>query len=248
MAKDGKLGKRKSLFFSKGNKRNATVQAFEDFCSLRSFVRFKMKGRDVGSALLMHKNQYRLVFGFSCRGIHDTLRPEQIPTVIERLESGLKELLSNGTMTIHLSSFASDEDRQSSLDKVIESAPSPELKLILMSEKKRAQELAANGTRRVKELVIYCTFTIGGDDKAGAEADLIEKALAKCVSFWEKFKGKGDALVIHRYEEILTKSFIEGYLRWEALLDIKMGLDIVPLSISDLWANIWHVFNVSSPP
>ncbi|MEM9817781.1 MAG: hypothetical protein AAF827_15440 [Cyanobacteria bacterium P01_D01_bin.6] len=249
MSKDGKLGKRKGFFFAKGEKKKVTFQAFEDFCALRSMVRFKFKGRDVGGALLAHKNQHRLVFGFSCRGIHDTLRPEQVTTVCGRLESGFKELLSSGNMTVHLSSFASDEDRQADLDTVIRSAPSPELKLIMMSEKKRAQELAANGTRRVKKLMIYVSFDIGGDSKAGAEADLIEKILARLVALWESFKGKGSDLVVQKYEEIFKTAFIDGYERWESLLDIKMGLDVVPLSIEDLWSNIWHVFNRSpSPP
>ena len=246
--RDGKLGKRKGIFFSRGEKKNVTLQAFEDFCALRSMVRFKVKGRDVGGALLMHKNQFRVVFGFSCKGIHDTLRPEQVPTVCERLESGVKELLSNGTMTVHLSSFASDEDRQADLDEVISNAPSAELQLIMMSEKKRARELAENGTRRVKKLTLYVSFTIGGDSKAGTESDIIEKSLAQLVSFWESFKGKGGDVVAHKYEEIFNAAFIDGYLRWESLLDIKMGLDVAPLSIEDLWSNIWHVFNVSAPP
>ncbi|MEO1295197.1 MAG: hypothetical protein AAFW75_05220 [Cyanobacteria bacterium J06636_16] len=247
-AKDGKLGKRKGLLFTKGEKKKVTFQAFEDFCALRSMVRFRLKGRDVGGAMLVHKNQYRLVFGFACKGIHDTLRPEQVPTVCGRLESGFKELLSNGSMTVHLSSFASDEDRQAELDSVIQSAPSPELQLILMSEKKRAQELAANGTRRVKKLTIYVSFNIGGDSKAGAEADLIEKTLAKLVAFWESFKGKGSDVVAQKYEEIFKTAFIDGYERWESLLDIKMGMEVVPLSIEDLWSNIWHVFNRTAPP
>ena len=247
-AKRGKLGKRKGFFFANGEKKKVAFQAFEDFCALRSMVHFKLKGRDVGGALLAHKNQYRVVFGFSCQGIHDTLRPEQVSTVCGRLESGFKELLSNGSMTVHLSSFASDEDRQAELDSVIRSAPSPELQLIMMSEKKRAQELAASGTRRVKKLNIYVSFNIGGDSKAGVEADLIEKALAQLVAFWEKFKGKGSDLVVQKYEEIFKTAFIDGYERWESLLDIKMGLDVTPLSTKELWSNIWHVFNVSAPP
>lgn len=248
MPKDGKLGKRKSFLFAKGQQKRVALKAFEDFCALRSLVRFKMKGRDVGGALLAQKKQFRLVFGFSCKGIHDTLRDEQVATVCNRLDSGLKELLRNGEMTVHLKSIASDVDRQLALDEVIQAAPSSELQLIMMSEKRRAQELARGGARRVKTLTIYVSFTIGGDEKAGIESDLIEKILAKILTFWEGFKGKGSDVVFRRYEEILKTAFIDGYMRWESLLNIKLGLDVVPLSIEELWANIWHVFNCSEPP
>lgn len=246
----GKLGKRsiKSLKSSKGGSAKTTLKAFEDFCSLRTFVRFKMKGRSVGAALLSHKNSYRLVFGFTCRGLHDTLRSEQIFPTVERLESGLKELPRNGTMTVQLSSFATDRDRQTELDELIASAPSAEIKLILLSEKKRAQDLANQGVRKVKTMTIYCTYTIGGDDRAGAEADPIEKALASLVSFWEGFKGKGQNVILRRFEEMFSSAFEEGYMRWESLLAIKMGLEISPMSADDLWGKTWDIFNTTLPP
>ncbi|WOD37165.1 hypothetical protein [Nodosilinea sp. E11] len=246
----GKLGKRnvKSLKSSKGGPTKTTLKAFEDFCSLRTFVRFKMKGRSVGAALLSHKNSYRLVFGFTCRGLHDTLRSEQIFPTVERLESGLKELPRNGTMTVQLSSFATDRDRQTELDELIASAPSPEIKLILLSEKKRAQDLASQGVRKVKTMTIYCTYTIAGDDRAGAEADPIERALASLVSFWEGFKGKGKSVVMRQFEEMFNSAFEEGYMRWESLLAIKMGLEVSPMSAEDLWGKTWDIFNTSQPP
>ncbi|NEQ48220.1 MAG: hypothetical protein F6K00_33680 [Leptolyngbya sp. SIOISBB] len=206
-----------------------------------------MKGRDVGAALLTHKGVYRLVFGFSCKGIHDTLRPDQLMPTIEKLEAGLKELFSGSMLTFHLSSFADDSDRQSELDELIEKAPSDELKLILMSEKKRVKELAQGGIRRIKTLNIYCGITIGGDDPTDADADLIEKILAKLIGYWERFKGNGDQVEEGRFEEIFKNAF-ERYLTYESLLDVKMGLDISPLSSADLWANIYRVFNVFSPP
>jgi hypothetical protein len=248
MKRDAKLGKRKQVpLFTKGKQKSQTVQAFEDFCALRSFIQFQMKGRDVGAALLAQKGIYRLVFGFSCKGIHDTLRPEQVVPTVEKIESGLKELFSGSLLTFHLSSFADDADRQAELDEVIAKTPSPELKLIMMSEKKRVQELARSGVRRVKQLHIYCSVTIGGDDPTDVDSDVIEKILAKLLGSWERFKGNGELLEQSRFEEIFRNAF-ERYLIYESLLDVKMGLDVAPLAIEDLWKNVYRVFNVSTPP
>jgi hypothetical protein len=244
---DAKLGKRKVPLFTKGKQKSHTVQAFEDYCALRSFIRFQMKGRDVGAAFLSHKGIYRLVFGFSCKGIHDVLRPDQVAPTLEKLESGLKELFSGSCITFHLSSFADDSDRQAELDEVIASTPSQELKLILMSEKKRVKELAQSGVRRVKRLNIYCSVTIGGDDPTDVDSDMIEKMLAKLLGFWERFKGNGESLEQSRFEEIFRSAF-ERYLIYESLLDVKMGLDVAPLPIEDLWRNVYRVFNVSTAP
>ncbi|MEM6835480.1 MAG: hypothetical protein AAF609_01375 [Cyanobacteria bacterium P01_C01_bin.120] len=245
--KDAKLGKRQVPLFTKGKQKSHTVQAFEDYCALRGFIRFQMKGRDVGAALLTHKGLYRLVFGFSCQGLHDVLRSEQVLPTLEKLESGLKELFSGSMLTFHLSSFADDSDRQTELDQVISGAASPELKLIMMSEKKRVKELARSGVRRVKQLNIYCSVTIGGDDPTDVDSDLIEKILAKLLGFWERFKGNGDSLEQSRFEEIFRNAF-ERYLIYESLLNVKMGLDVAPLSIAALWRNVYRVFNVSAPP
>ncbi|MEM1307998.1 MAG: hypothetical protein AAGF98_00605 [Cyanobacteria bacterium P01_H01_bin.153] len=245
--KDAKLGKRQVSLVTKGQRKNQVVHAFEDYCALRGFVQFQMKGRDVGAALLSQKGLYRLVFGFTCKGIHDVLRPDQVLPTLEKLESGLKELFSGSSLTFHLSSFADDSDRQAELDQVIGKAVSSELKLIMMSEKKRVQELAQAGVRRVKQLNIYCSVTIGGDDPTDVDADLIEKILAKLLGYWERFKGNGDSVEQGRFEEIFRNAF-ERYLMYESLLDVKMGLDVAPLSIAALWRNVYRVFNVSAPP
>ncbi|WP_204141918.1 hypothetical protein [Halomicronema sp. CCY15110] len=247
MSKDRKLGKQKVKLFAKNRQKQQTVQAFEDFCALRGFVQFQTKGRDVGAALLSRRNAYRLVFGFSCQGIHDTLRPDQVLPTLEKVESGLKELFSGSMLTFHLTSFADDSDRQAELDELIANAPSQELKLILMSEKKRVKELAQSGVRRVKQLNIYCSVTIGGDDPTDADADVIEKMLAKLVTAWERFKGKGEQVERRRFEEMFRNVF-ERYLLYESLLDAKMGLDIKPLSTDALWRNIYRVFNVGNAP
>ena len=244
-----KLGKQKTTFVEGDKKKTVLQVAFEDFNYLAGFAHIEIKGRSVGAAILQRsKRRFCYVFGFSSYGIHDTLRPEQIPPVINNFESALKELLPGERMTVHLSSFAADVDRQSELDVLLNKAPSAELRLLLMSEKARTQELKRSGTRRVKKLQIYVTYTIEPNDQTNAESDWIEKSIAKCSSLWESFKGGGDAAVEEHYRLMLERSLSEGYMRWEQLLNIKMGLEIKPMSVNELWENLWHRLNSSKAP
>ena len=244
-----KLGKQRVTIIDDGKKQTVTQRAFEDFNTLAGFAQISLKGRNVGAALLQKsKNRFCFVFGFHTGGVHDTLRPEQISTTLRNFESALKELPTGERLTLHLSSFTSDADRQTELDQLIAKASSPELRLLLMSEKARAQALKDAGTRKPKRLLLYATYTIEPDQRVTVDADWIEKALAKGVEFWDLFKGKGDDLVQERYETMLQKAFIEGYLRWEQLLNIKMGLDVKPLSVDHLWEQIWQRFNFADAP
>ena len=245
-----KLGKKRITLLDRGQqKKTVTQSAFEDFNSLATFAQLDLKGRNVGTAILQKsKNRYQFVFGFSSSGIHDTLRSEQIKPTLNKLESALKELPSGGHLTLHLQSFREDGDRQAELDQLLMKASSPELRLLLMSEKTRAQELKASGIRKPKQLYLYTTYTIEPNQKTSNDADWIEKSLAKVVEFWEMFKGKGDEVAEQRLEDMLQRVLTEGYLRWEQLLNIKMGLDVKPMDVKQLWKQIWSRFNLSPAP
>lgn len=244
-----KVGKQRVTLIENNQKQSVTLSAFEDFNALAGLAQIELKGRKVGVQILQKGKRYCFVFGFVCKGVHDTLRPDQIPPTLRSFEAALKELPIGERMTVHLSSFTSDRDRQKQLDHLLNKAPSSELRLLLMSEKTRAQELKQSGTRKPKSLHIYVTYTIEPNQKVTADADWIEKALAKGVELWEIFKGQGDAIVQQHLETMLKRAFTEGYLRWEQLLNIKMGLDIKPMNVKQLWKQVWYRFNwIQAPP
>ncbi|HEY9645411.1 MAG TPA: hypothetical protein V6C88_03525 [Chroococcidiopsis sp.] len=244
-----KLGRQRTTVIERDRKVAIVQSAFEDFNPLSSLIDIELKGRNLGALLLQpSKSRFCFVFGFRASGIHDTLRLDQLLPTIASLESGLKELLPNERLTIHLSSFTGDSDRQADLDQLMSQAPSPELRLILMSEKVRAQELKQMGVRKPKTLALYVTYTIESDQKAAAASDWIEKTLARGMTLWETFKGDGEVLEVERYQEMITRAFSDGYLRWEQLLNIKMGLEVQPMSVEALWAILWHRFNQTLPP
>jgi hypothetical protein len=217
---------------------------FEDALHLSTMLRIALDGRDIGAYILTkgtQKDKFCFVFGFECRGIHTTLRKEQIDPIFNNIEAGLKDIPDGETMTLHMGSFSSDQQRQDELTDLIRRAPSRDIKYLLMAERARVQELTNAGIRKPKFLKIYVTYTI--EPSATQADDWIEKLLAKAEGWWWKFKGDIAEIENQRIESIITKAYQQGFCRWEQLLSNKMGLDIQPLTAEELWTNIWRRFN-----
>ncbi|WP_315789553.1 hypothetical protein [Fischerella sp. JS2] len=221
---------------------------FEDALHLATMLRISLEGRDIGAYTLTKGNQkdrFCFVFGFDCQGIHTTLRPEQINTILNNIEAGLKDIPEGERMTLHLGSFSSDKQRQKELASLVKKSPSPDIKYLLLSERARVQELTRSGIRKPKFLRIYVTYTIEPD--AANTDDWIEKLLAKGETWWLKFKGDLAEVENQRIETIITNAYKNGFCRWEQLLSNKMGLEIKPLNTEELWGEIWRRFNDTQP-
>ncbi|MFQ4145162.1 hypothetical protein [Chlorogloeopsis sp. ULAP02] len=221
---------------------------FEDALHLATMLRVSLNGRDVGAYILTkgtQKDRFCFVFGFDCRGIHTTLRPEQINTIFNNIEAGLKDIPNGERMTLHLGSFSSDRQRQKELAALVKNTGSPDIKYLLMSERARAQELTRSGVRKPKFLRIYVTYTIEPDTTN--TDDWIEKMLAKGELWWSKFKGDFAEVENQRIETIVANAYKNGFCRWEQLLSNKMGLDIKPLGAEELWGEVWKRFNDTQP-
>ncbi|MDM9381760.1 hypothetical protein QUB80_13715 [Chlorogloeopsis sp. ULAP01] len=221
---------------------------FEDALHLATMLRVSLNGRDIGAYILTkgtQKDRFCFVFGFDCRGIHTTLRPEQINTIFNNIEAGLKDIPNGERMTLHLGSFSSDRQRQKELAALVKSTGSPDIKYLLMSERARAQELTRSGIRKPKFLRIYVTYTIEPDTTN--TDDWIEKMLSKGELWWSKFKGDFAEIENQRIETIVANAYKNGFCRWEQLLSNKMGLDIKPLGAEELWGEVWRRFNDTQP-
>jgi hypothetical protein len=224
----------------------ARFKPFEDDTHLETLVQFNLRGRVCGGYLLSKgKNDFRVVFGFDCQGIHTTLKEEQIDPVFDGLESGLKDLPPKETLTIHLGSFSDDRSRQQELESLYRNAPSTELQFLLMHERKRVQELTRQGIRKPKFLRLYVTYTVEADTENAT--DIIEKLLSRGQRCWKTFTGEIQALQYNRLENLLLKAFTDGFQLWEQILSNKMGLDIKPLSVESLWEQLWYRFNDTPP-
>ncbi|PZO22628.1 MAG: hypothetical protein DCF25_02370 [Leptolyngbya foveolarum] len=229
--------------------RSVTLSAFEKELALETFVDIRLKGRQVGCALLQKGSKsIRSVFGFECLGIHDNLRDSQVERTITALRQGFKEM--SGTVTFHMESFSDDQARQDYLDNLIANSSSPEAQVILFSEKKRTQELTEDGVRQVKRLTIYVDQTMSLDTAAASGGDWSEKAIAQVMSLWESTKKSAldnDTTAL-KYKNLIESAFNNGYLRWEQILSVRMGLEVMPLSKEDLWKRLYQRFNKHEAP
>lgn len=218
----------------------------EDMLNLSTMVRMELRGRQVGAYLLMRgKNSFCFVFGFDCRGIHSTLKQEQIENTFDQLESGLKDLPTGERVTFHLASFSSDVDRQKQLAELVEKAPTEDLKFLLTGDRARVQELTSQGIRKPKGLRLYVTYTI--DSGSEGAQDWLEKLMAKGERWWSAFKGELADSERQRVDAMITKAFTDGFSLWEQVLANKMGLDVRALNEQELWGALWKRFNKSEP-
>ncbi|MCG6136838.1 MAG: hypothetical protein MET45_19750 [Nostoc sp. LLA-1] len=221
---------------------------FEDALHLATMLRISLNGRDIGAYILnkgTQKDKFCFVFGFECRGIHTTLRSEQIDTIFNNIESGLKDIPEGEKMTLHMGSFSSDKQRQHELGDLVRHTPSRDIKYLLTAERARIQELTNSGIRKPKFLKIYVTYTI--EPNTTQADDWIEKLLSKAEVWWLKFKGELADAQNQRIETLIIKAYQQGFSRWEQLLSNKMGLDIKPLNADELWAHAWQRFNDTEP-
>ncbi len=236
------------------------LKAIENEFSAECLVRFQMRGRQASAFMLESgpkgAESLRFVFGWDVKGIHTTLNREQEESIFDAIESGLKDLPEGESLTVHMGSFASDASRQTELDQAVGQTQNTELKFLLMSEKKRIGELTwikdsrgqthAKGLRKPKFLRIYCTYTLGSTTAIASDA--WEKALLRIQNGYYTLVGSAPEIAQQRYGIALEKAFVDGFLNWEQNLATKMGLDITPLSETDLWENLWRQFNFTSPP
>ncbi|MEM6353884.1 MAG: hypothetical protein AAF766_24320, partial [Cyanobacteria bacterium P01_D01_bin.14] len=240
-----KIGKHRLKF---GDQFVGSLTPFEDALHLAAMLRIELRGRQVGAYILTkgkNREHLCLVFGFDCKGIHNTLTDEQVQTVFSQLESGLKDLPASERLTIHLGSFSSDAERQQELAQLTESAPSNALRFLLTADRARVQQLTQQGLRKPSFLRLYVTYTV----ETGSEGaqDLIEKLIAKSETLWKSFTGELKQAKNQRLQTVLTKAFTDGFLLWEQVLSNKMGLAIKPLGEQDLWELLWKRFNHSVP-
>ena len=220
----------------------------EDYLHLQAMVSFELRHRQVG-AYLIRKNKsqpWQLIFGFECLGIHSFKSSDEIEGIFDTIEAGVLDFVKGETVTFHLSAFKTDNDRQPKLTDLINSAPSDELKFLLLGEKKRCHELTLTGMREPKRLIIYTSYTFTGGAE-GEALDWLEKTLAKLEHFFIWCRGDGSNREVTEIEKILRSGFNHSYLYWENLFSSKLKLKITAMTAESLWQVLWAKFNHRTP-
>ncbi len=231
----------------KVGRKKLDLKPFEDELSLTTMLRMTLRNQHAGAYVQMAtQNRIRFTFGFECKGIHSYLTNEEVESLFDNLESGLKDLPSAERITIHMGAFSSDEERQQQLAKVCDRDPVDETRFLMTGERARIRGLARRGLREPKFLRIYCTYTV--EPNTHGAQDWIEKALAKWLGIWNAYKGDLEQFQKHKFKEIASRAFADGFQRWFQLLGNKMGLEVRPMTEVELWDSLSKRFNKKSSP
>jgi hypothetical protein len=225
----------------KAGSKSLKLDPFEDAVHLQRVVRFNINNQRIGAFLNQKsKNSYQLVFGFSCKGVHTSLRMDQVEPIFEGIEAGLKDFPQGETLTIHSGSFRDDSDRQAQLERIIQEATQPELQFLKLSEQARTRQLTSQGRRKPCFLNLYSTWTL---DSTVEGADWMEKFIALMIRFAKKTSGSLGESERQDLNRLLRRAYDEGFLPTLRLLTNKMGLDVKAMDESNLWSNLWNRFN-----
>lgn len=226
----------------------AHLSAAEAQLDLEALVNFGFEGRAIGAYLLARgEQQWRFVFGFRCSGIHTYQTADRFSGQLDAIEAGLKDLPPDELLTFHLRSFCQDRDRQAYLSHREASAPSVELKFLTLAERGRARELARNGLRRPKELLLFATYTIAPDgrDVQSWLERTVAKGSAIAADLWQALSGDRDDRQRQELHARFRQAYEDGFRYWEFLLTSKMGLAVAPMTADDLWLDLWQRLNDS---
>jgi hypothetical protein len=229
----------------KAGSKSLKLDPFEDYLHLQRVVRFNVSDQRVGAFFNQKsKNSYQLVFGFTCKGVHTSLRTDQVDPIFDAIESGLKDFPQGETLTIHSGSFTDDSARQAQLERIIQESTQIELQFLKLAEQARIRQLTLQGRRKPCFLNLYATWTL---DSAVEGADWMEKLIALMIRVAKKTSGSLGESERQDLNRLLRRSYDEGFLPTLRLLTNKMGLNVAPMDEQDLWANLWNRFNTTAP-
>ncbi|MEL4897412.1 hypothetical protein [Crocosphaera sp. Alani8] len=231
----------------KKKRQTITLDPWEDSVHYQTMVSFRYRGMNVGAYLLKKnpKSPFSLVFGFSTPGIHSFLSDGKLEKTFDSLEVGLKDLPQGERITFHLGAYQSDANRQAHLEKLLESAPSDELKFLLAGERGRIRQLAREGLREPKSLNIFCTYQTRKGEK---HQDWLDIALQKLNENWQKFQNKSKRVQTNQIKRILKRAWGDGFIHWKQILENKLGLRVTPMSPQKLWEYLWGRINETKCP
>jgi len=225
------------------------VKPFEDTMNLQYILKYEMRGVECACYFLEKNEAFKFIFGWTSRGIHASLTQEEMEPLFDALESGLKDIPQNERLTIRQSSFVDCRQRLEELKHLFDQAPTRELKFLMYSEMERVKELSRQGLRKPKRLRIFATYTVEREEDSKELVEGVMYKVAKvCKNIWANFTGTKEIIEEQNFQDLFEKGFVNGYLPWQQLLNTKMNLFINPMTVEELWEEVWYEFNLEKPP
>jgi hypothetical protein len=225
---------------------------FQNEVNLCCLAQIKKEGREATGYLLeLGQDQYQLVFVFELEGIHDVLTQDEVNGMAVNLEEGFKYVSPGERMTFFAGCYSNDLERQQNLEDLANQCDLLPVSVVIRNEQKRVRELAQKGSRQVFQQYVFCTWT---SDASGSSAtkdwwstvlrsvDKLNRAVLGNITGNTRFYQE------QFYQKLLLKAFQEGFLPWEQLMTTKMGLNVRPCRIEEIWQFLWNRFNQGQAP
>ncbi|MFP5270987.1 hypothetical protein [Coleofasciculus sp.] len=224
---------------------------FQNETNLCCLVEINKDGRQVSGMLLNNGSSYQLVFGFRTQGLHNLLFKSEVSGFAVSIEEGMKDILPSEKITFCTGCYSDDTTRRQELEKLADTANLKPVSVLIRNEQRRIQQLTHKGSRQIWEQIAFCTWTADGEGEQTSR-DFISKTIDGVKNLWEALIGTitGNARIYREqfYTKLLLNAFEEGFIRWEILLNTKMGLDISPMDTAELWKWLWQRFNNGEAP
>ncbi|NBD31466.1 MAG: hypothetical protein GVY17_00435 [Cyanobacteria bacterium] len=171
-----------------GFKSLGKLTPIEDFSDLVCYGQMELQGLEVGFYLLEdRKKQLQFVFRWFVEGPHAEISESEAQIILEKLNTGLQELLPGETVTFEQESLAEDKPAQAFLDQQLRTTDNALLKALTVSQKVRLRQLRDQGQRRMQRTLITASYT--PDAFSHEKQDLIAKAILWLSRAWENFQG-----------------------------------------------------------
>jgi hypothetical protein len=221
---------------------------------LTTLVEYLTPSGSIGATLAqvgsLDAPRWRLDFAFDCQGIHSNLTEDTIADYLGILQQGFRELIYYENLTVHLSAWRDDRNRQVELSERAKQCRSPYLRSLIVSDKLKAQELTQKGIRKPKQMILWVTYTFRGKFR---QQDRLAAAINKVVDGFRKFTGEYYISKQLDLENFLDAGYKKGFSCWKNILQNKFKLQLRPLSVDGVWEQLWlrfnrHNCNAAMPP
>jgi hypothetical protein len=230
-----------------GFKSLGKLTPIEDFSDLVCYGQMELQDLEVGFYLFEdRKKQLQFVFRWFVEGPHAEISEREAQIILDKWNTGLRELLPGETVTFEQESLAEDKPAQAFLDQQLRTTDNALLKALTVSQKVRLRQLRDQGKRRVQRTLITATYT--PDAFSHEKQDLIAKAILWLSRAWENFQGQREQLDYERLQKLVGFAFREGFLRWHSIFTSLMGLEARPLTSLELWQRDYAEFHQDEAP
>lgn len=195
--------------------------------------------------ILQRGRSYRCVFGFKTPGVHACQSPEAFAEAYAGLVTLGRDLPGSGRIQMRLSSFVESSDRIAHLQKLRDQGPPRPIDWLLEGEQQRTAELAAEGRRRVVDLLLFASWA---DHSAQATSrDWIDRAALSVQDWWLNFLGDGEEDEHFALQRLVTQAWVHCR-EWLNLVSLGARLSVLPMDSDELMTWAWRQLNTSPPP